>query len=213
MNDKKIISFDLDGTLVDPEFNMYVWGHGIPELYAATHNMDLQKATECVLKEYDCVGDGCIEWYDIGHWFQSLGLNGNPGELMHRFRDKIQAYPEARSVVENLSTRYDLVITSNAARAFLEMELMHSDLYHYFKQTFSATSDFKEVKKTPEFYQKVCELIGVAPHEVIHVGDHWEFDYAVPSKVGMCCFFLDRAGTCEGESVVRNLKELEQRIA
>ena len=30
----KFVSFDMDGTLIGPEFTDWVWGHGIPALYA-----------------------------------------------------------------------------------------------------------------------------------------------------------------------------------
>ena len=53
-------------------------------------------------------------------------------------------------------------------------------LDRYFGQIFSATSDFREVKKTPRFYQRVCEILKVRPEELVHVGDHYEFDYLVP---------------------------------
>ena len=213
MDDKRLISFDLDGTLVDPEFNEWVWGYGIPELYAVTHGIDFQKAKECVIREYNRVGDGCIEWYDISYWFKLFGLNGNTKELMYRFKNKIRVYPEVPHVLNNLNRKYDLIVTSNAAREFLEMELSSIGLGYYFKQAFSATSDFKQVKKTPEFYEKVCRLMEVKPCEVIHVGDHWEFDYVIPSKLGMCCFFIERHGSSQGEFVIRDLKGLEQRLA
>jgi len=36
---KKIVSFDLDGTLVDAGYGDVVWNHGIPEEYAKRHRM------------------------------------------------------------------------------------------------------------------------------------------------------------------------------
>ncbi len=209
---RRLISFDLDGTLVDPGFNEWIWSHGIPELYATAHGTDFQTAKQYVTGEYDRVGEERIEWYDIGYWFKSLGLGGSPRELMERFKHKIRLYPEVPQVLDNLSKKYDLIVTSNAARDFLEMELESTKVDRYFRRTFSATSDFKQVKKTPEFYQGVCSLMGLTPGKVIHVGDHWEFDYLTPSKVGMYCLFIDRQGHSQGKFVARDLLDVERII-
>jgi FMN phosphatase YigB (HAD superfamily) len=55
---KRLISFDLDGTLVDLAFTDLVWHQGIPELYAQKAGIDLAQAREQVLLEYRKVGDG-----------------------------------------------------------------------------------------------------------------------------------------------------------
>jgi putative hydrolase of the HAD superfamily len=57
---------------------------------------------------------------------------------------------------------------------------------------FSATSDFGEVKKSNGFYARVCEIADVKPHEVVHIGDHWVFDFVNPREMGMTAYFLDR---------------------
>jgi putative hydrolase of the HAD superfamily len=68
------------------------------------------------------------------------------------------------------------------------------------------------VKKTAEFYQKVCDILNVDPQEIIHVGDHYDFDYLVPRRLGIQAFYLDRFGKQEGEFVLRSLKDLEEKL-
>jgi len=49
----KVISFDLDGTLVHGRFGDMVWHHGIPEKYAWKHGITMEEAQARILKEYE----------------------------------------------------------------------------------------------------------------------------------------------------------------
>jgi phosphoserine phosphatase len=64
----KIISFDMDGTLIAPEFTDWVWSHGIPTLYAEKFGTPFEAAKAFVEGEYRKVGEGATEWYDIGRF-------------------------------------------------------------------------------------------------------------------------------------------------
>ncbi len=208
----KVISFDLDGTLVDPEFNDLVWYRGVPELYSKKHNISLEMARELVSGEYQKIGDKMVEWYDIKYWFRHFGLGGSYQELMNRFRGRVKVYPEVMEVLGRLRERYNLILTSNAAREFIAVEIGAAGLEGFFTRIFSATSDFGQVKKTPEFYSKICATVNIGPQRMIHVGDHWEFDYLAPREIGITAFYLGRNGNREGDFVLRDLRELEAKL-
>ncbi len=208
----KIISFDMDGTLVDPEYTDWVWLHGIPVLYAEKTGLPFEKAKHLVVEEYLKVGEGSIEWYDIKYWFQFFQLEQSWKVLMERYVDKIRIYPNAHHLLEHLKGRFQLVLTSNAGREFIDVEMEATGLRSYFDRIFSATSDFGEVKKTVGFYQRICQILGVHPQNMVHVGDHYEFDYLVPRSLGIHAFYLDRSGERNGELVLRDLRDLEERL-
>jgi len=209
----RIISFDMDGTLVDPEFTDWVWLHGIPALYAEKAKLPLEEAKHFVVEEYLKVGEGAIEWYDIKYWFQFFQLDQSWKDLMHQYVDKISIYPDVHDILDRLKEKFPIILTSNAGREFIEVEMKATGLWRYFDRIFSATSDFGEVKKTVGFYQRICQILGGSPQEIVHVGDHYEFDYLVPRTLGIHAFYLDRSGEKNGEFVLRDLRELEERLA
>jgi len=208
----QFISFDMDGTLIGPEFTDWVWGHGIPVLYAEKRGLSFEEARTYVQAEYRKVGEGAIEWYDIKYWFRFFELNGHWKQLMKQHADKIRVYPDVDGTLSFLKERFPLVLTSNATREFIGLEVGVTGLGKYFDQIFSATSDFGEVKKTAEVYQKVCQILGIHPSELVHVGDHYEFDYLVPSRLGIHALYLDRTTQKTGESVLWNLKDLKGKV-
>jgi putative hydrolase of the HAD superfamily len=114
--------------------------------------------------------------------------------------------------LEHLRDKFPLILTSNAGREFIDIELEVTGLGRFFDRIFSATSDFGDVKKTARFYHRICEILGADPHEVVHVGDHFEFDYLVPRTLGIQAFYLDRLGEQKGDSVLWDLRELEKRL-
>lgn len=208
----KIISFDMDGTLVDPEFTDWVWGHGIPTLYAEKAGLPFDEAKDFVVKEYLKVGEGAIEWYDIKYWFRFFQLGENWKGVMESYADKIKVYSDVHPLLECLRDSYPLVLTSNAGREFIHMEMEATGLDKYFDRIFSATSDFGEVKKTAAFYQKICRILDATPQEIVHVGDHYEFDYVVPGSLGIRAFYLDRSDGQRGEFIISDLRDLEKRL-
>jgi len=208
----QFISFDLDGTLVELDFSEWVWGMGISELFAKKNGMSLDTAKKIVEGEYLKVSDGSMEWYDIKYWFDFFQLDGHWRALLNRFSDRIRAYPESSRVLQALSSNYELIIISNAAREFIDIEVDVAELRRYFSRIFSATSDFGQVKKTAEFYGHICQLLGISPTEMIHVGDNWQFDYLTPKEIGIRAFYVDRSWVRSGDDIIRNLEEVRQRL-
>jgi putative hydrolase of the HAD superfamily len=208
----KFVSFDMDGTLVDSVFTDYVWGEGIPTLYAQKMGLSFEAAKVIVEKEYRKVGEGAIEWYDIKYWFLLFGLEQSWKSLMKRFIDKINVYDDVNPILELVKDKFQLILTTNAGREFVDIEMGATGLRRYFDLIFSATSDFGEVKKNIRFYQRICQILGANPEEIVHIGDHYEFDYLVPRKLGINAFYLDRSGEKKGEFILWDLRELEKRL-
>jgi len=134
-------------------------------------------------------------------------------ELLENHAGMLELYPEVDEVTENLGEEYELIITSNAAREFIEVESRVLGLDRKFRHIFSAVTDFGNTKKESDVYRKICSILGVESDEIVHVGDNWEFDYVAPRKAGIRAFYLDRDDSRGGtKEVVKNLKEFEERI-
>ncbi|OGP86718.1 MAG: hypothetical protein A2156_04440 [Deltaproteobacteria bacterium RBG_16_48_10] len=208
----QIVSFDMDGTLIESTYTDWVWHHGIPMLYAEKAGLSFEEAKAFVIREYRRVGEDAIEWYDINYWLNFFQLEIDWRTLMERYVDKINVYPDVNPLLDRLGGKFRLILTSNAGREFIDVEMEATGLSRYFAQVFSATSDFQEVKKTPCFYQRICGILKVHPEEMVHVGDHYEFDYLVPRTLGIQAYYLDRSSRREGEFVVGDLRSLGKKL-
>ena len=129
---------------------------------------------------------------------------------MEKYRSELRVYPEVYEVLDCLKRRYRLALLSNSAREFIEFAL--EVISNPFEKVFSASSDFHTLKKSTEFYKKACEMLNISPRQMAHVGDHYEFDFLVPKKLGILSFHLDRSGNSSGRWVVRDLREFRSRI-
>lgn len=204
----KVISFDVDGTLVPTGFVDAVWLEGIPMLYAQKHKISFEEAYQIVTQAYNEVGDHRIEWYYLDYWIKRFDLKTTKKELFNKYKHKIKIYEDVEYVINALKNHYRLIICSNAEKDFILFQL--KPLLNCFHYIFSATSDFKEVKKSREFYGRVCELLKIEPEEMIHVGDHPVFDYFNPREIGIKAFLLNRnqhKTNIDNIFTIRNLKE------
>jgi putative hydrolase of the HAD superfamily len=209
----EVISFDVDGTLVDPDYNDLIWQKAMPGLVAKKENINFDSALERVQKEYDIVGEKDIKWYDINYWIKYFDLNINHEELLEKYADEIKVFPETYQVLEQLFQGYKLICVSSMPREFLIPKLKR--IRKYFNSIFSALSDYKQLKNK-EVYQKVCLEINVLPDKVLHIGDSEKSDYIAAKDAGMKSLLIDRnkIGYHKNysEMVINNLSEIFEKI-
>ena len=208
MNNIKVISFDAEGTLVTPDFSQAIWHEAIPALYAQKHGLDLVQAKESIIEKYDKVGDQKLEWYDIRHWFNLLGI-GDPDPVIQSCLDKAGYYPEVNEVLSSLKGEYELIVASGTPIELLDYLLR--DVEFHFSRIFSSISHYKQVK-SPDFYLAICQEMGVSPNEVVHVGDSFQFDFLVPKELGIHAFHLDRSGK-DHETALADLTQLKPHLS
>ena len=210
----EFVSFDLDGTLFDSRFVDSVWLEEIPRLYSVKKRVSIDDAKDRVQREYGKVGKEKLEWYDLQYWIEKFGLDVARNELLRKFEDRIKVFPEVPRALEQLRRKgFRLIVVTNARREFAELELLKGDMEKHFERVFSSTSDFGMVKKTADLYRRVCNILGVSPQEIIHVGDDPGFDFEVPRELGIVAFHLDRTGKQKGEYVIYSINELNRRLA
>ena len=205
----KIISFDVEGTLVSHRFSEVVWEEAIPRLYSEKKGIDFNSAKSFVFNEYDKIGEDRTEWYDIDYWFNRFGLTSYWNLLIQRAHE-ISIYPEVHQILNELGKNYALMINSNSAREFLELEI--SKIKSNFSHIFSAPSDFKQTKKSTLVYSEICKFLKVKPKEMAHIGDNWTHDFIAPRKIGIVSFLLDRTKEKQGEYIVHDLKQFHHKI-
>ncbi len=208
----KIISFDLDGTLVKNTFADSVWLEGFPKLYAKEKNITIKQAKKFLYTEYEKVGKDQKEWYDIDWWFKKFKLKEDWRILLNNYRNVIEIFPETKNVIEKLSKYYELIIISNAKKEFIDIQIEKTELKSYFNYIFSSLSDYDSVKKIPFVYKKICKKLKVQPHEIIHIGDNKEFDFLSPQKIGIKSYYLNRDKTERGNRVLYTLSDIERIV-
>lgn len=204
-----VVSFDVEGTLVTTDFSSAIWFEMIPERYSRRHGLNFEEATIKVRQAYDSIGDQRLEWYDVQYWFTRFDL-GDADIAMEELQPRVQYYPDTQDVLKQLNKKYVLSVASGSPRPFLKHLLR--DIEHNFRAVYSSTSDNQQVK-TADFWAAMCRDLGVDPGQVIHIGDHMQFDCIEPASIGIRAFHLDRDGKTGTAGSLQSLNELTLLLA
>jgi len=86
----RVISLDMDGTLVNSRFVDKVWMEGMPMLYAEKTGLDFPVAKSYVVGEYTKIGSDRLEWYDLMYWIERFGLKVGKDDLLQMYEDEIE---------------------------------------------------------------------------------------------------------------------------
>ena len=184
---KKLIIFDLDGTLVDSQTDILI-----------ANNLTLQKfgyKTISYHKVKSIIGQGIM-----GNIIKSLAMqkvnasNQEKQDMYDYFFSyykknvyvKSKPYPGIKNLLKKLQKNYKLAVCSNKLEKLTKIVLQKSDLKKYFD--FVAGGDtFKFKKPHPSVLNNVIKKFKINKKDSLFVGDS-EHDYhaAQNSKIDFC---------------------------
>ena len=128
--------------------------------------------------------------------FEDLELRGDPeaaSRLCLRDLGRRPSFPETHDVLHLLAGRLPLAIVSNADRGFLYPLIEHREFGAYFGVVV-CSEDVAAYKPHPRPFEALLERLGLAPGEVLHVGDKQEEDVWGPARLGIRTAWVNRDG-------------------
>ena len=214
----KIISFDLDGTLIDKNFDDLLWLEEFPKIYARQKSVPIADAKKLFYAEYAKYGSNRMEWYDVDYWFRRFGLRALPSDVVNEMRSHIKIYPDTIPALKALSNRgCRMIVFSNSARIFLDAKIKVEGLGEYFEQVISLPTDWKMIKGYDGAFARLAKEMKVKPSDILHVGDSYEQDYLSAKREGCEAVLLSRPDCRDkipaGIDRIESLDELTRFIA
>jgi putative hydrolase of the HAD superfamily len=207
-NSIKVISFDMDGTLVTEDFDNKIWMEELPAYYAKEKGITVDEAKGYVFSKYK-EHEGNDSWTSLEFWFNMFGLK-DWQSLLIKNEHLIKIYPETESVLKELQNYFILIVTTQAPKAFFDLKM--KGLEKYFKKIYSSTHHFGKLKKDKVVFEKILKDFNIKPEEIIHIGNHKYYDYDVPKELGIKTFFLDRKSKHNIDGSVKDLREFVEKI-
>ena len=127
-------------------------------------------------------------------------------------RQRVQLYEEALAVLELLASSFTLGALTNG-----NADVYKTDAGDYFDFAFLA-QEIGASKPHPDMFHAALQRTGVAPHNVVHVGDDPEHDIAGAREMGMHTVWMNSRGKNwpdgpRASREISNLQQLPQAIA
>jgi len=149
------VLLDMDGTLLDLNFDNHFWKEFVPLKYAEKEKMDLDTAKRQLAPRFKSM-EGKLEWYCLDYWSEALQLDiaGLKAELS----GLISVLPHVIDFLEKLKkSPKKVLLVTNAHRDSLGLKFEKTCLHPFFDDIISS-HDFGHPKESAGFWQSLQAL-------------------------------------------------------
>lgn len=143
---------------------------------------------------------------------ENLDLCDEAYDIFYAERQRVVLFDDVLPALEWLSSRYPIAAITNG-----NSNLGIIGLKHFFQVTIAA-NDAGVAKPDPEIFHAAARALGVAPNQILHIGDDWQLDVEGAYSAGLQAAWLVRTGQAINADrlansnvpnfVIRNLYEL-----
>jgi len=163
------VCLDMDGTVLDLDFDNHFWLELLPRRYAERHGLGLEE-TRARLQPRFAARQGTLAWYCVDHWSEELDLD--LAALKHELRDRIRYLPGAREFLDAVRARGGrrLLLTTNAHPISLAIKAEVTGLAAHFDELVSS-HEFGVPKEAAEFWPRLAAAHAVDPLRTLFVDD------------------------------------------
>ncbi len=144
------VLLDMDGTLLDLNFDNHFWKQFVPERYAEKNRITIEQAKRQLEPQLKAM-EGRLEWYCLDYWSEQLALNML--ELKQEIAELISILPHVVDFLSELQqTKRQVLLVTNAHRDTLGLKLEKTRLHAFFDDIV-CSHDFGMAKEQPGFWQ------------------------------------------------------------
>lgn len=101
-------------------------------------------------------------------------------------RQEVEFYADSLPALERLAARFPIAALTNGTAAIERVGIAH-----HFRFALSARS-LGVAKPDPRFFHEACGRLGLAPDEVLHIGDDPHLDVAGARRAGLRAAWINR---------------------
>ncbi len=162
------VLLDMDGTLLDLNFDNHFWQEFVPLRYAELHGLALDEAKRQLAPRFK-VMEGQLEWYCLDYWSKALQLN--IAGLKQELAGLIAVHPhvtEFLDAVRNSGRR--LLLVTNAHRDSLNLKMEKTCLHSFFDAIICA-HDYGFAKEQQGFWLTLQNQHVFTPDRTLLVDD------------------------------------------
>jgi len=162
------VFLDMDGTLLDLNFDTYFWLEHVPRRYSEKHGVDLDEAKAALMERYTAIL-GTINWYSIDYWTEELDLD--IALLKQEVEHLIAVHPYVTDFLDAVREHGKRVLlVTNAHMKSLELKMEKTKLGGHFDHMV-VSHDFGLPKEDPKFWKHVQEVEPYDPQRTLLVDD------------------------------------------
>ena len=149
------VFLDMDGTLLDLNYDSQFWLKHLPKRYAEQKNISLETAQSTILNRYsDKLGT--LEWYCVDYWSNEFDLD--VGLLKEEIAHLIAVHPHVIEFLDFLRKNDKrVVLVTNAHHKSLSLKMQRTQLAHHFDQIVCA-HDLGLPKEDTKFWDKLQQI-------------------------------------------------------
>ena len=151
------ILLDMDGTLLDLNFDLHFWMEYLPLVYANKHNLTHQQSKDKIYPMLRAE-QGNLHWYCLDYWQKIFKLD--IAKLKEDVSHLIQIHP---FVLEFLSQaklhNKRIYLVTNAHRKTVQLKMRVTNLESYFDDIISS-HDYNVAKEEQEFWRQLQKAVG-----------------------------------------------------
>lgn len=146
------VFLDMDGTLLDLNFDNHFWLEFVPIRYAEKNNLTLEQAKQQLEPMFKQM-EGKLEWYCLDYWSKELQLD--IAALKNEIAGLISVLPHVVEFLEAVhQSSRKIILVTNAHRKSLDLKMGITCLQPFFDQIISS-HDYGSPKESQAFWTQL----------------------------------------------------------
>lgn len=162
------VFLDMDGTLLDLNFDNHFWQEFVPAKYAERHGLEPEFAKSLLAPRFRAM-EGKLEWYCLDYWSEQLGLD--IAGLKQEIAGLIAVLPHVPEFLEAIKgAGKRLVLVTNAHHKSLGLKMEKTCLNRFFDAIISSHA-LGFPKEDPAFWRRLAGCEAFVPARTLMVDD------------------------------------------